>query len=138
MQWIAEHPYAYPLLEVIHLTGIALVFGNLALIELRVLGLGSSLAACQLARLGLTLVGVGFGLCLVTGLLMFATQPLELLGNRAFTLKMGLLVLAAGNAAWFHARGSLHKLDRLARVLATVSVLIWLAVIAAGRWIAYI
>jgi hypothetical protein len=50
-----------------------------------------------------------------------------------------LLLLTAGcNAAWFHGRGSLDKLDGMARAQMAVSTLIWLAVIACGRWIAYV
>lgn len=69
---------------------------------------------------------------------MFATRPAELLSNRAFTLKMVLLFTAACNAGWFHARQSLEKLDFTARALMVVSTLIWVAVVACGRWIAYL
>ena len=129
--------WAYPALEVVHLFGIALLLGNLVLLELRVFGLGAALPVQALARLSLTLALVGFGLAAASGLLMFVTQPAELLANRVFTLKMLLLLLAACNAGWFHGRGSLHKLDTLARVQLALSTLIWLAVLTCGRWIAY-
>ena len=129
--------WAYPALEVVHLFGIALLLGNLVLLELRVFGLGAALPVQALARLSLTLAFVGFGLAAASGLLMFVTQPAELLANRVFTLKMLLLLLAACNAGWFHGRGSLHKLDTLARVQLALSTLIWLAVLTCGRWIAY-
>ena len=49
-----------------------------------------------------------------------------------------LLIFAAGcNAAWFHGRGSLARSDLPARLLMAVSTLLWLAVLACGRWIAY-
>ena len=83
------------------------------------------------------MAATGFTLAAATGLLMFATQPAELLSNRAFTLKMILLVAAACNAAWFHARGSLRKLDLPARVQMLLSTAIWLGVLFCGRWIAY-
>lgn len=135
---IASHPWAYPALEVVHLLGIALLLGNLALLELRVLGLGRELPAQVLARLSLVLALAGFGLAAASGLLMFATQAQDLLGNRAFTLKMALLMLAGCNAALFHARGSLRRLDRTAKILMLVSSLLWLLVLACGRWIAYV
>jgi hypothetical protein len=69
---------------------------------------------------------------------MFASRATELLTNRAFTLKMVLLMLAACNAAWFHGRDSLGMLDGVARLQMVLSSLIWLAVLACGRWIAYI
>ena len=129
--------WAYPALEVGHLFGIALLLGNLVLLELRVFGLGAALPVQALARLSLTLAGAGFGLAAASGLLMFGTQPAELLANRVFTLKMLLLLVAACNAGWFHGRGSLHKLDALARAQMVLSTLIWLAVLTCGRWIAY-
>lgn len=130
--------WAYPALEVVHLSGIALLFGNLVLLELRVFGLGAALPVRELARLSLGLALAGFSLAAASGLLMFASQPAELLANRAFTLKMLLLLAAACNAGWFHGRGSLHKLDGLARVQMMLSTLIWLAVLVCGRWIAYL
>ncbi|MDP3700961.1 MAG: hypothetical protein Q8R72_08665 [Hylemonella sp.] len=130
--------WAYPALEVVHLSGIALLIGNLVLLELRVFGLGAALPVRELARLSLSLAVAGFGLAAASGLLMFASQPAELLANRAFTLKMLLLLAAACNAGWFHGRGSLHKLDALARVQMLLSTLIWLAVLVCGRWIAYL
>ena len=134
---LSTHPWAYPALEVVHLLGIALVLGNLALIEVRVFGLGSALEARALARLSLALVGLGFSLVGLSGLLMFATQAQDLLASRAFLFKMAVMALALCNAGVFHARGGLVKLDGLARIQMVLSSLLWLAVLAAGRWIAY-
>ena len=134
---LAAHPYAYPALEVVHLVGLALVLGNLVLVELRVFGLGATLPAPELARLSLILVAVGFGLLVLSGILMFATQAQELLASRSFVVKMSLMSLALCNAAWFHARGGLRLLDGTARMQMVISTLLWLSVIAAGRWIAY-
>ncbi|WP_341904423.1 hypothetical protein [Polaromonas sp. YR568] len=130
--------WAYPALEVLHLIGVALLLGNLVLLELRVFGRGAALPVVELARLSLTLVAIGFTMAALSGTLMFATQPSELLGNRAFTLKMLLLFIAGSNAAMFHARQSLTKMDGVARVHMVVSTVLWLAIIALGRWIAYV
>lgn len=130
--------WAYPALEVAHIVGIALLVGNLVLLELRVFGRGRGLPVHELARLSLTLAGIGFGLAALSGSVMFATQPSELLANRAFTVKMLLLFVAGSNAAMFHARQSLEKLDRTARVHMVIATLVWLAVITCGRWIAYL
>jgi hypothetical protein len=135
--WIVSHPLAYPLLEVAHIVGITLLVGNLALFELRVWGFGAELPVPALARLALRLSLAGFALIGSSGLLMFAGQPAELLANRAFVLKMGLVLLAGMNAASFHARGGLQKLDCTARAQTVVSMGLWLAVIICGRWIAY-
>ncbi|GAB3474735.1 hypothetical protein [Polaromonas eurypsychrophila] len=135
---LRSHVWAYPALEVVHIIGIALLLGNLVLLELRVFGLGADLPVKALSRLSLGIALAGFSVVAASGLLMFASQPAELLANRAFTLKMLLLLAAGCNAAWFHGRGSLDKLDGLARAQMAVSTLIWLAVVACGRWIAYV
>lgn len=130
--------WAYPALEIVHIAGIALLLGNLVLLELRVFGLGAGLAVKDLSRLSLGVAMTGFCIAAASGLLMFASQPAELLANRAFTLKMLLLTAAGCNAAWFHGRASLDKLDVLAKAQMLVSTLIWVAVLACGRWIAYL
>ena len=155
--WIGTHPWLYPALEVVHLIGVALLLGNLALVELRLWGLGRAprrtAAATGAApsavstapesvpgaaeRLALGLVLVGFMLAAASGLAMFASQPVELVGNRAFLLKMTLLMIAGTNAAAFHARGGLRRQDALARAQTLGSLLLWVAILACGRAIAY-
>ena len=135
---LGAHPWAYPMLEVAHILGIALILGNLVLLEMRVFGLAADLPVEGLARLSLALVGIGFSVAAASGLLMFATQAEELLANRAFTAKMLLLMLAACNAGWFHGRRSLQRLDVGAKALMVVSTVIWLLVVTCGRWIAYV
>ena len=124
-------------MEVIHIIGIGLLLGNLVLLELRVFGRGAALPVPELARLSLTLVAIGFSLAALSGTVMFVTQPGDLLANRTFTLKMLLLFVAGSNAALFHARQSLDKLDGFARLQMIVSTVIWVAIIVLGRWIAY-
>lgn len=135
---LGAHPWAYPMLEVAHIIGVALILGNLILLELRVFGWATELPIEPLARLSLGLAGLGFTLAAVTGLLMFGTQPGELLANRVFTVKMALIMLAGCNAGWFHARRSLQLQDTTARVSLFLSSLIWILVITCGRWIAYV
>ena len=135
---LISHPWAYPALEVVHILGIALLLGNLLVLEVRVFGVAKALPVQALARLSLGLASVGFALAVVSGLTMFASQPQELLASRVFTLKMLLIGLAGCNALWFHARGSLQRMDGMARALMLLSTLIWLAVLVCGRWIAYV
>jgi len=138
LSWIATSPWAYPALEVVHVLGVALLLGNLVALELRAWGAAAELPVAALARLSLALVLTGFALAAASGLLMFASQPLELLANRSFVIKLGLLALAGLNAALFHARGGLRRLDALARIQTLVSLGLWIGAIIAGRWIAYV
>lgn len=135
--WIATHPWAYPALESLHIVGIALLLGSLLVFELRVWGFGAELPIGPLARLALPLSALGFLLAAAAGSLMFASQPGELIANRAFVIKMVLLSAAGLNAAMFHARGGVAAADRIARLQTLLSLGLWVAVILCGRWIAY-
>lgn len=138
LTWLASNPIAYPALEVAHIVGIALLLGSLVLLELRVWGAAPELPLRPLARLALTVTLGGFALVAASGLLMFATQPAELISNRALQLKLALVLAAGLNAAAFHARGSLERSDGLARAQTVLSTGLWLGAIVCGRWIAYL
>lgn len=138
MQALTTHPWAYPALEVVHIAGIALLLGSLVLLELRVWGRAAELPVRALARLALPVTGLGFGLIVVSGLLMFSTQAQELLANRAFIIKLALVQLAGLNAVAFHSRGGLERCDGVARAQTVLSTGLWLGAIASGRWIAYL
>ncbi len=138
LDWILSHPIAYPALEAAHIVGIALLLGSLVVFELRVWGHGAALSVAPLARLALGVSLAGFALAAASGLTMFAPQAGELLANRSFLLKMALLLALGLNAAAFHRRGSLQRLDALARAQTALSLGLWVAVIICGRWIAYV
>ena len=65
-------------------------------------------------------------------------EVVHLLANRVFTAKMVLIMLAGCNAGWFHARRSLQRQDRTARLLMLLSSALWLLVLTCGRWIGYV
>jgi len=134
---LQSNAWAYPALEALHVLGIALLLGNLVALEMRVFGRAAAIPVAPFARLSLAIALTGFALAACTGALMFATQPGELLANRFFLSKMGLLIAAGCNALWFHWRGSLQRLDGLARAQMLLSTGIWIAVVFCGRWIAY-
>jgi hypothetical protein len=130
---LAPHTAPFLALLVVHLLGMALLLGNLVLLELRVWGLGAALPVRALGRLTIGLALVGFSLSAASGVWMFASQANALLAHRVFTLKILLLTTLACNAAWFHGRGSLDKLDFVAKAQLLASTLLWLAVVGCGR-----
>jgi hypothetical protein len=136
--WLKTNPYAYPALEVAHIVGIALVFGTLWVVDMRILGWMRALDIHQLSRQVLPWTWLGFALAALTGLTMFVSRVGDLIANPAFVVKMCLLFTAASNAAVLHARGPVNSGNALTRFQAVLSILIWVAVIASGRWIAYV
>jgi hypothetical protein len=136
--WLQTNPYAYPSLEVAHIVGLALVFGTVWVVDMRLLGWMRAFDAQMLARQVLPWTLLGFSLAAATGLLLFVSQAADLIANPAFLTKMLLLFAAASNAAILHARGPLQPDNGLTRAQAFLSLLIWVALIASGRWIAYV
>jgi hypothetical protein len=136
--WLRTSAWAYPSLEAVHIMAVALVFGTVWLVDLRLLGVLRRLDVRMLAASALPWTLVGFALAATTGGLMFMTQAGDLVSNRAFLAKMCLLLLAGINAAWLHLRGPLQASDPATRAQALASILIWVCVIVCGRMIAYV
>ena len=139
--WLKTNVYAYPTLEVMHIVGIAMVFGTLWIVDLRLLlriNALDKLAAQALAKAVLPWTIVGFMLAAMTGLTMFVSRVGDLISNPMFIIKISLLFTAGTNAAILHARGPLDAENVTTRIQAGLSILIWLAVIICGRWIAYV
>lgn len=134
---LTSSSWAYPLLEVLHLLGLALMLGNLLWVELRVWGVPRSPDGPSMARLAWRVAVLGFVLMAGSGLMMFATQPAELLANRFFVIKMAVVCAAGLNAVAFHVRQGLVRADTLARAQTVLSLGLWLTVLVCGRWIAY-
>jgi hypothetical protein len=130
--------YAYPLLEVVHLVGLATLFGTIFMVDLRILGRMRRLDLQALTQSLLPWTVAGFALALVTGLTMFVMRISDLIANPMFIAKMCLLFAAGTNAAILHARGPINENSGISRTQALLSILIWIAVIVCGRWIAYI
>ena len=137
MNWVTGVPWVYPTLEVVHIVGIALLIGSLVVFELRVWGLGRAIELHALARLALPIAVGGFAIAMSSGLVMFISQIDEMIGNRAFVVKMVLVGAAGLNAIGFHLRGGLATDDSFARVQTALSLGLWIAVVFCGRWIAY-
>ena len=130
--------WAYPVLESVHIAAFAALVGSLLLLELRVFGVQPALPLPAFAWLAVRTALVAFALAAASGSLLFISAATELAANPAFRLKLVLILMAGVNALVFHARDSLRRQDQMARWQAGASLLIWLAVIAAGRMIAYV
>jgi hypothetical protein len=143
---VRENGIIFPWLEVVHVLAITTVFGTVALVDLRLLGVAStSYPISRLTKSVLPLTWVAFGFAFVSGALMFSSQPATYFGNFAFRMKM-LMMLAAGlNMAVFHLltmRGiSLWdrdaKVPLAAKAAGLSSMVIWVAIVALGRWIGF-
>ncbi len=137
--------WLYPIVEIVHLTGIVLLVGSAAVWDLRLLGLSRGLPVTAMARHLLPWSRVGFAVVLPSGLMMFVAHAGELATNPAFRLKLVLIAAALVNVALFH-RGIFRSVPAwnvetrapvAARLAALASLLLWMGVIACGRLLAY-
>lgn len=143
---LRESVWLYPTVETLHILGLALLFGSIVVVDLRLLGLRRNVLLGPLIRFVLPVTLVSTSLVVPTGLLLFAAHANDLVGNRAFIVKMVLLFGAAINALMFHAGPYRHEIEAQAgmatrgatRVFATVSIVLWVAIVVAGRMIAYV
>ena len=135
---------AYLLVNATHILGIALLLGPILALDARLLG---AFRAVPLAAIGPFLSGaakLGTGLAIVTGLMLFSVRPQDYVDNPAFLAKLALLALAMVNAVtlvhsrvWRAAMAGNTNAARL-KLQAAASMMLWLTVLVAGRWIGFV
>lgn len=144
-QAIREIPWMYAAFETTHYIGLAMLVGGIMLIDLRLLGFAPRLPLPPILGL-LPWVWAGFVTNVVTGTLMFVYGATSFGTNRMFWLKMTLMALAGLNALVFTlavARSGGHwiaagQAPGRIKIVATLSLALWLGVMTAGRWMAYV
>lgn len=130
---------AYPVANVLHLLGLVLLVGGIGLVDLRIAGLFRSLPVRALSKALTPLSIAGLALMLLSGIVMFAADAEALARSDIFRRKLILIALALLNAGAF--RWLWRDLDRptlAARIMAGLSLILWLAVATHGRLIAYL
>ncbi len=138
--------WTYPVVNLLHILGIAALFGAATIIDLRLLGVWRRVPLRAVTDPAVPVAACGLGLALVTGAGLLATQATEYLGNPFLLIKFSAIAVGLGNAvavrrlpAW-QARGEREPTQTEHRRLAAVggiSLASWVAALAAGRLIAY-
>jgi hypothetical protein len=135
-----ESVFLYPAANVAHLFGLVLLVGAIGVLDLRVLGLGRAIPMRYLARLLTPLAVAGLLIQVFSGFLLFAADAGPLVRSAVFQLKVALIMVAVVNALAFRwAFGDMRAeaAPLRARVMAGLSIILWLGVAALGRLIAY-
>jgi hypothetical protein len=142
---IRQSLWLYPVLEIVHLTGIVILVGAAFMFDLRLLGFSKNLSVYGLARHLLPWSQRGLLLIIPSGILLFITNSETLGTDPTFWLKMILLILAAINVLVFHKWIFKHQINSKAhgkiilssKISALISIIVWIAIIACGRLLAY-
>ena len=144
--FVAQSTYGFSALDMLHVAAISVVFGMIAVLDLRLSGAAfSDLSVTDLSRQVLPWTWAAFVIAAITGMLMFMGQAVKYSVNFAFLVKITLMVLAGLNMLVFHFitfRG-VAKWDHgvpvpwSAKLAGALSLVIWIAVAAYGRFTAY-
>ena len=139
---IRDSTWLFPVIEALHLLGLALVAGTVLLVDLRLLGVG--LRQQPVAQLWATARPLLLGalvLMFVSGTLLFLSESIKAYYSFAFWIKMTslLLVLVFTFTVRRHVIHNGLTVDRpqLARWTAVVSLTLWFGVAWGGRWIGF-
>ena len=144
---VRQSLWLFPAIETLHLLGMAALVGTVSVFDLRLLGwMMRRERVSDLARRLLPWSWAGFAVQVVTGALLFSSEAVKVYSNPAFRLKMLLLFLAGVEALIFHLTvyrdvatwdGS-GVLPARAKVAGFVSILLWIAIVATGRFIGFV
>jgi hypothetical protein len=143
--WIGETGWVIPIVQSVHIIAIAGVMSSIAMLNLRLAGLiGRGQSVRTMAQWFLPWVWWGLPILLTTGLVMVVGEPERELESGYFWSKM-LMVVIVTIATLGLQRGledapfsDLSARKRLTmRAVALGSLVLWVAIIFCGRWIAY-
>ncbi|MEG3000104.1 MAG: DUF2214 domain-containing protein [Comamonas sp.] len=144
-RWLQASGTAYLWVNAAHILGLGLLVGAIVPLDLRLLGLWRQVPLAVLQPVLLPMATLGLTLALLSGLWLFSVRPLEYAANTTFQCKLALLVLALGNIAWQHGAAGWRAVLQSAatpslavRGRAALSLLLWLALVLAGRWIGFL
>ncbi len=144
--YIRQSRLLYPVIEIVHIAGFILLTGSAFVFDIRLLGISRKIHVADLARHVLPWSRRSLLLVIPSGLLLFITQAVSLSDNRVFWTKLVLILLAFGNAAYFHrfTLPSVSRWDHMqapprpARAAGIISIVLWTGVITCGRFLAYL
>lgn len=145
-EWMRTSLKAMPVVESVHVMAIALLFGSILIVDLRLLGIANAHRAfTRVSGELLRFTWIAFVIAVITGAMMFAANATTYFNNTAFRWKLVLLALAGINMAAFQLRTvrSVAAWDHsartppAARAAGAASILIWVGVIFFGRWIGF-
>ena len=143
---ITYYSWIWPTCETLHFVGLALLIGNVGVLDLRLLGAFKRLPVAPLNRLVRWGV-LGFLINLLTGIVFFVGAPSQYVSNIAFGFKLLFMALAAVNLVAFYMFGIASAVNGLgpgedapasAKFIAATSLFLWIGVMFWGRMLPFI
>lgn len=142
---IQESDWMFPTLETIHVLALAIVFGSIAMVDLRLMGLFSQLRrVSDIADEALPWTWIAFVCAVLSGSMLFTAKAVAYYGNWPFRIKVALIALAGINMMYFHmttyrsvAGWNEGATPARAKAVAGLSLLLWISILTLGRWIGF-
>lgn len=143
---LRESQYMFPIVEGAHLLGLALSFGLIFFIDLRLLGLFlPEVPISLILHQFRSCIFGGFVATFISGVLLFWAEAAKMLVNSGFQLKLLFMFLALINALLFEVKCVRRGADWLDQVLAPqdikfaagASLILWGCVTIFGRLTPY-
>jgi hypothetical protein len=144
--FVTQSVWVWPAAETLHFIGLAMLIGVVALMDLRMLGVAKRMPFVALHRL-VPWALAGFAICLVTGIVFIAGDPLQYVHNTVFWFKLLFIFLAGLNVIVFYLTGIFQNVERLgpdedaplgAKLIAATSLVLWVGVMYLGRMLPFL
>ena len=135
-----NNEWSFPLFECIHIAMFAVSIGTIAIVDFRLLGLAlRRQSPAELLRATSIWTLAGLIVVITTGLVIFTTDPVSYYYNPAFRYKCIALVVAIIYNYTIHRRAILSEAGRLwGGIVAGVSLLLWISIVYAGIFYAFV
>jgi hypothetical protein len=142
-QWLLVSEWGYPIFLTLHSLGLAMLVGVLIIIDLRVLGFVRTIPLPPVKRL-MTIVWIAFAVNATSGTALFAADAVKFFNSPTFLLKISSIVIGVTLAALISSKvldpentGGTLASPPVAKTLAAISIVVWIAAIGFGRYMAY-
>jgi hypothetical protein len=138
--------WTYAIVNLLHILGVASLFGSVLVLDLRLLGFGRRISLAALSDATVPIATAGFTIAATTGVALLVTKATEYVGNPFLAIKLPAIALGLINVlalrlspAWQarRTRELSRREDRQLAVMGGLSLVCWLTAITAGRMIAY-
>ena len=140
-QFVRTSIWMFPVVEAIHLLGLASLGGAVLIVDLRLLGLAlTDQPVSTLARGAQRWLTWSLGLMLGTGFLLFMSEAVKCYHNPSFWVKILTMPVAVGFTFLVRQRIAMRETPATAtqlRLIALGSIALWFTVSMAGRWIGF-
>jgi hypothetical protein len=137
-QTIRDSTWLFPAIESTHLLALALLGGSVLIMSLAVLGVGLKTPPAEIYKSAHRYLNAAVIVLLITGILLGISEPVKLYGRQAFWVKMISLIIAL--LITYLAFNPLIKRGASGigiRSVTALTLMAWLLVAMAGRWIGF-